>query len=247
MANSRTLIRMSPTIGVHNAAVLARAWISAARLRRRVAPGRRPREELVAAHVPGRSFADIGCMWSVDGAIAFAAEAAGAAAVTGVDVMSASAAYTAEHERRASRVRFVQGDVHDPGTAQEVGVHDVVWCSGVIYHAPHPLLTLERLRALTGELLILASETIPEVPGLPQACLFLPALPAATRRALTAGRGGVLEGLSTPFSAERGYANWYWGLSRSALRGMLAAQGLEVVEEHGDAFHATLLARPPGR
>jgi Methyltransferase domain len=227
--------------------VLARVWIGAARLRRRIAPGRRPREELVAAHVRGRSFADVGCMWSVDGAIAFAAEAAGATAVTGVDLMAASAAYAAEHERRGSRVRFVQGDVHDPRTVEEVGVHDVVWCSGVVYHAPHPLLTIERLRALTGDLLILASETIPEVPGLPQACLFLPELPAATRRALTGGRGGVLEGLSTPFSRERSYANWYWGLSRSALCAMLAAEGMEVVEEHGDAFHATVLARPRGR
>jgi predicted RNA methylase len=83
------------------------------RLRQRLARGAPPREELVARHVRGRSFADVGCMWSVDGAVAFAAEAAGASAVTGVDVMEQSTAYRAEHVRRGSQIRFVRGDLHD--------------------------------------------------------------------------------------------------------------------------------------
>lgn len=41
-----------------------------------------PREELITQHVAGRSFLDVGCMWSVDGALCFAAEDAGATAVT---------------------------------------------------------------------------------------------------------------------------------------------------------------------
>ncbi len=75
----------------------------------------------MARHVRGRSFADVGCMWSVDGAIAFAAEAAGATAVTGVDVMEESAAYRAQHEHLASQARFVRGDLHDPATVEAVG------------------------------------------------------------------------------------------------------------------------------
>lgn len=229
--------------------MLADAWIATARLRRRLQHlrgDRHPREDLVAAHVRGRSFADIGCMWGVSGAIAFAAEAAGATAVTGLDVMAPTQQYRAEHGRRRSRVRFVEGDLHDEQVLGQVGVHDVVWCSGVVYHAPHPLLTIQRLRAITGQLLILASETIPEVPGLPQASVFLPGLDERARAALARTRPGAQVGLSSPFDPARGYGNWFWGLSRSALRAMLASTGLEIVEEHGDPLHATLLARVPG-
>ncbi len=225
--------------------LLARAWSTAARVRRRIAPDPAPREQLVARFAPKRSFADIGCMWGVDGAIAFAAEDSGASDVTGLDVMPASDAFERERARRGSRMRFVQGDLHDPATMARVGPHEVVWCSGVIYHAPHPLLTLERLRVITTETLILSSETIPEVPGLRQACVFLPALADADRRAHAAARPGrTALGVSEPFDPAQAYGAWWWGLSRSALGGMLRATGFEVIEQHGDALHATLIAQP---
>lgn len=228
--------------------MLTRAWLAAARGRRRLdrALGRRPpREELVVAHARGKTFADIGCMWGVDGAIAFAAEAAGATAVTGLDLMPASAEFQRAHIERRSRVRFVQGDLHDAETVATVGVHDVVWCSGVIYHAPHPLLTLERLRAITGELLILSSETIPEVPGVSQACVFLPGLSERDRRSYAAARGGrAQEGVTSKFDPQSEYGNWYWGISASALAGMAAASGFLPIEIVADPFHATILARP---
>jgi 2-polyprenyl-3-methyl-5-hydroxy-6-metoxy-1,4-benzoquinol methylase len=224
--------------------VLARTWLTAARVRRRVLRSPQAREELVTRFAPGRSFADIGCMWSVDGAIAFLAERCGARAVTGLDVMPASAKFEAERAARASTVRFVQGDLHDPAVMAEVGSHQVVWCSGVIYHAPHPLLTLERLHEITGETLILASETIPEVPGVSQACVFLPELPKADRQAHASARPGrPALGITEPFDRRQSYGAWWWGLSASALKGMLAATGFEVVEQHGDALHVTLVAR----
>jgi methyltransferase family protein len=219
--------------------VLARAWLAAARARRRArrrGQGPPPREALVARFAAGRSFADVGCMWNVDGAIAFAAEAAGATAVTGVDVMEATPAFEAERARRGSAVRFVRGDLHDPAVVREVGVHDVVWCSGLLYHAPHPLLTLDRLRELTGETLLLATESLPEVPGLRGACVFYP----GADRAAFAAPGRV--GLESPFDAARGYENWWWGITPSALRGMLGAAGFEVAELHDDGLHVAVTA-----
>lgn len=200
------------------------------RLRRRLARGVPPREELVARLVPDRSFADVGCMWSVDGAVAFAAEGAGASAVTGLDVMAPTPAYAAEHARRKSRVRFVRGDLHDPATVAEAGPHEVVWCSGVLYHAPHPLLTLERLRALTSDVLVLATETLPRRGT---DCVFAPA-------------PGTHPAHTEPFDPARGYVNWYWGISPGALRAMLAATGFRVEEEHRLAFHTTVVARVAG-
>ena len=135
-------------------------------------------------------------------------------------------------------MRFVRGDLHDPATVAAVGVHDVVWCAGLLYHAPHPLLSLERLRSLTGRTLLLTTESLPEVPGLRGACVFYP---GADGRAFAApGRVG----LATPFDPERGYENWWWGITRSALLGMLAAAGFEALEIRDEALHLTVVARP---
>ena len=124
--------------------LLARAWIGAARARRRWGRTEPAVDEgLLRSEARGRSVVDVGCMWGVDGAYCFAAEDAGAVSVTGVDLMPASSRFTTERGRRGSNVRFVHGDIHDPDVVAEIGPHDVVWCAGVLYHAPN-LLTLER-------------------------------------------------------------------------------------------------------
>jgi hypothetical protein len=217
----------------------------AARLRqRRMWPGPSAREELVRRHAPGRSFADIGAMWNVNGRIAFVAEECGATSVTAVDLMAPTTAYETEHAERSSRVRFVQGDLHDGQVLEHVGEHQVVWCSGVLYHSPNPLLTLQRLRAITTELLILSTETIPEVPGVAGACVFYPGLSDADRRVHAVARPGEQAvGIDTPFEPHQSYMAWWWGISPSALRGMLRASGFQIVEEHGLPLHRTVVAR----
>jgi hypothetical protein len=210
--------------------VLGRTLTAVARLRARVGSAVAPREELIARHVAGRSFVDVGCMWTVHGALCFAAEDAGAATVTGVDVMAPSLQFAAELQRRDSKVRFVQGDLHDPATVDAVGRHDVVWCSGVLYHAPHPLLTLERLRELTGRTLLLATETVAETPGRRGTCVISP--DTAEHPNAEPARG-----------PDAGYGPWYWGISPSALRTMLTLSGFGVVEEYRTPFHVTVVAR----
>src|SRR4051794_28335794 len=173
----------------------------------------------------GRSVVDVGCMWSVDGAYCFAAEEAGATGVTGVDLMPASERFEAERTRRGSGVRFVQGDVHDPAVGDEVGQHDLVWCSGVLYHASNPLLTLERLRGLCRERLVLRTASVPELPGAPGACVFSP---AGGRAYAPAAGGRRAIGLTEPFDRSEAYGNWWWGITPSALSGMLEASGFAV-------------------
>src|SRR4051794_27098373 len=110
------------------------AWrtkLLAARARRRRARPAPDREDVVRRHAAGKTFADIGCMWKVNGRIAFVAEGAGATGGPGLDVMAPTREYEAEHARRGSQVRFVQGDLHARPVAGQVGRHDVVWCSGV--------------------------------------------------------------------------------------------------------------------
>ena len=210
--------------------MLGRSLSAVAQLRARLGKAAPPREELIARHVAGRSFVDVGCMWTIDGALCFAAEDAGAASVTGVDVMAASERFEAERARRDSKVRFVRGDLHDPATVAEIGRHDVVWCSGVLYHAPHPLLTLERLRALTGQTLLLATETVAETPGRRNTCIIAPGTDEHPNA-------------EPPAGPDAGYGPWYWGISPSALRSMLMLSGFAVVEEFRTPFHVTIVAR----
>jgi hypothetical protein len=175
-----------------------------------------------ASYAPGRSFADVGAMWKVEGAVAIAAKRAGATSVTAVDLMPPTARLAAEG------VRFVQGDLHDPAVVEEVGRHDVVYCSGVLYHAPHPLLTLERLRSITGRTLILATETLP-LPG--RLAAFAPPSWAHPAR-------------PAPLRRDRGYGNWWWLPTPATARAMLEATGFGIAEEHRRRFHRTFVAYP---
>lgn len=238
--------------------LLTEAWITAARARRKV--GKPSIEEWHAGrrrwleqHVAGKSFADIGGLL-IDGETAFAAEDAGATQVTLFDVGDKEFApkYLEEHERRGSKVRYVQGDLHDPVAPGQIGVHDVVWCTGVLYHSPNPLHQLVQLREITGELLFLGTHTIPEVPGVPQASLFYPHLDADARRALSRAywpNADGYVGIGTPIDERpmHGYANFWWGITPSALRAMLRTARFEVVEElrtHPSPWQTELVARP---
>ena len=189
----------------------------AARLRHRL--GRRDartvHDRLVREHASGGgSFLDVGCMWRIDGANAFAAAEAGASAVTAVDLMDPTPAFL---ERAAgSRVRFVQGDINDARTVDRAGPHDVVWCSGVLYHCPDPLLTVQRLGAVTGRRLLLATEVLP---ARGRCAVFMP-----TRR----DHPGAPE--AVPPDAE-GYAPWYWLPSPATVRALLGLAGLRAQRE----------------
>lgn len=183
-------------------------------------------------------------MWRIDGAIAFLAEESGARGVTGLDTMAPTEPFQ-ERIAAGSQVRFVRGDLHDSDVAAQVGPHDVVWCWGLLYHSPHPMLILERLRTITRELLILGTETMPQVPGLSQACVFFPELSDSNRRLHAAARRGrPALGLTSPFDPGQRYGNWWWGISSSALAAMLRAAGFRVLEMRGGPLHRIALAAP---
>ena len=213
-------------------APLAKALLLGVRARLRSGRGSRiaPYPEIFLPYARGKSFADVGSMWNVEGRFALEAEAGGAASVTAVDVMPEADSFRTERERRGSHVRFVRADANAADLVAAVGVHDVVWSSGVLYHQPSPLLTVERLAALAAETLLVQSATVPEVPGLPQACVLYPGLDRGSRETFGRVFPGAM-GLDSPFEPEQGYANWWWGITPSALRGMVEVQpGLEVVD-----------------
>lgn len=236
------------------------AWIALARLRRRIGKPSQERWEAervawIAEHAPGRSFADLGGMLFLLGGRAFQAEEAGATPVTLADAGEPLPGWAEQREERRSSVRFVQGDLHDPETLAEVGRHDVVWCTGVLYHSPDPMWMLNGLREITGELLFLGSHTIPELPGVPHGCVFYPYLDDAQRepfkRPHYQGAPGAW-GVGTPFveTPMLGHANFWWGITPSALCAMLRAARFEVLEvrrTHQSPWYTDVVARPQDR
>lgn len=228
-------------------AAMTRLWLAPARARRFYLRARRrlhKPEDLVRKYAPDHSFVDVGAMWGIHAARAFLAEEAGATSVTAMDLMSPTPEYEAEHERRGSKVRFVHGDYLDTDVLDEIGTHDVVWATGLITCAPHPALSLERLKRITGELLIVDTAVVPEIPGIPQASVFYPGLDEGDRSAYIPTCPGVRKGITEPFDAKVPESNWWWGLSPSAFRGVLFTAGLEPVEWIDEVFHLTVVARP---
>ncbi len=217
-----------------------RAWLWAPARRRRRALRSDTlwdrRRQMVRELAPGKSFVDLGGMWGVNGELAFIAEAAGATDVVLFDGMDPTEEFQAEHEQRGSRVRYVQGDLHDTEGLEALGAFDIVWCAGILYHTPNPYLQLENLRLITRERLLLGTALIPEVPGIEQACVFYPGISEGSRREYARVYGDAAPcflGASAPFDYTplMGYANFWWGITPSALRAMLEVARFKVMDE----------------
>jgi 2-polyprenyl-3-methyl-5-hydroxy-6-metoxy-1,4-benzoquinol methylase len=202
--------------------------------------------EYIRRFAPDRSFADIGCLWGVNGEYAFEAEAAGATSVKAVDVFGPTPEFEQKKRERQSQVEFILGDATDPRTIEAIGPTDVVLCAGVLYHHPSPFDLLVALRQMCRRTLILRTSTIPEVGGLPNAAVFFPMLRRNERRMWNLSRLGVSfqAGISAGFKPQDGYGNWFWGLTPSCLRSMLAVAGFRIDEEWEEAFARTLICAP---
>jgi hypothetical protein len=241
--------------------ILPRLWIDSARLRRRIRQRRHPdrlpfrerHRQWISEYAPGRSFADVGGLFQLAGDVALYAEECGARPVTVADWgPQMFTEFPRKAEERGSNVRFVQGDVEDPAAIRAIGPHDIVWCIGIIYHSPNPVRLLMNLREITSEYLYLGSHTIPEVPGLDQACLYYPYIDRATAKTIGSAhvdRGTALTGLGSEFDDRpmRGYGNMWWGITPSALAAMLRSARFEVVSmpKVGNyPFFTEVVARP---
>ncbi len=203
-------------------------------------------EEYIRRYAPGHSFVDVGCMWGVDGEHAFLAEAVGAKPVKGVDVYGPTPAFEAKKQQRNSAVEFIRGDASHPATAARIGVADVVLCAGVLYHHPSPFDLLVALRRICGQVLILRTAAIPEVNGLPNAAVYFPMLQPGHRSLWNLSSLGVGNqvGITDGFEPKEGYGNWFWGLTPSCIRSLLATAGFRVESQAQEAFAQTFICSP---
>jgi hypothetical protein len=199
----------------------------------------------IRKHAPGHSFADIGCMWGVNGEYAFIAEEAGATFVKAVDVYGPTPEFEARKKSCNSSVEFILGDASHPATIARVGIVDVVFCSGVLYHHPSPFDLLVALRKMCGQTLILRNATIPEIKGLPNAAIYFPMLKLKDRQLWNLARLGVSRqaGITDRFEPREGYGNWFWGLTPSCLISLLKTAGFDVEFRATEPFVQTVISR----
>ena len=141
-----------------------------------------PAPAYVREHARGRWFADIGCMWGVNGGSAFIAEEAGATTVKAVDLFGPTPEFEQAHRQRRSQLNSFSAILRKRRRCEQIGPADVVLCAGVLYHHPSPFDLLVALRRICRRALILRSATIPEIPGLPNAAVFYPGLSKGVRR-----------------------------------------------------------------
>ncbi len=199
--------------------------------------------DYVRGYAPGHSWADIGCMWGVDGEYAFVAEEAGATVIKAVDVFGPTPEFEAKRQTRGSSVEFVLGDATHPDTISRVGVVDVVFCAGVLYHHPSPFDLLVALRRMCRQMLILRTATIPEMPGLPHAAVYYPMLSGRNRRLWNLSSLGVGRqvGITAGFEPAEGYGNWFWGLTPSCLEALLVTAGFRIDHRATEPFAQTVI------
>jgi hypothetical protein len=199
--------------------------------------------ECIRDQAPGRSFVDVGCMWGVNGDHSFAAEEAGATSVKGIDVYGPTPEFEAKKKARNSSVEFILGDASHPDTIARVGVADVVFCAGVLYHHPSPFDVLTALRRMCRETLILRTWTIPEMRSLPNAAVYFPMLAREKRGLWDMSRSGVgrQTGITDAFEPDEGYGNWFWGLSPTCVASMLETVGFRVDYRADEPFAQTFV------
>lgn len=116
------------------------------------------RHNFTSFHLPedmrGLRVLDIGC-W--DGFYAFEAERRGAE-VTAIDCWHPETFFAAKKALN-SAVEFHEMSVYEISQAR-LGIFDIVLFLGVLYHLRHPLLALERVAEVTGDIAIIESHSI---------------------------------------------------------------------------------------
>ncbi|MCI0564020.1 MAG: DUF1698 domain-containing protein [Nitrososphaera sp.] len=202
--------------------------------------------QYIRRYAPGRSFADVGCMWGVNGEYAFLAEESGANPVKALDVFGPTPEFEAKKQARNSSVEFILGDVTNAETIARVGVVDVVFCAGVLYHHPSPFDVLVALRRICTRTLILRTFAIPEIRGLANAAIHFPMLEVKDRRLWELSSLGVsrMIGITDAFQPQEGYGNFFWGLTPSCLTSLLRTAGFRVDLCATEAFAQTVICSP---
>lgn len=125
------------------------------------------KRELIAKHVAGRTFVDVGGLWGTKGEMVTAAAQAGAASVTMADIQEPGTKWWQRFRDRCRDFGVeswaeLHCDICAPDAPVKMGTWDFVHCSGVMYHVPDLFGFVSNLIKITNQYLLLSSVTMPE-------------------------------------------------------------------------------------
>lgn len=208
----------------------------------------------IEAVVRDKSFMDVGGLWGTRNEKVSLALKSGARTATMADIAPLGHQLWQDFDAHCGQLG-VRGygrarvDIMElPDDASGL-MHDVVHCSGIIYHVPDPYRVLANLRRLAREHVILTSMVVPEhiensvgsAEFPPDQAAFVPSLRADTRAVVAAhfdalglSVGAVNKPLDEPWRWPDGkpnYGPWWWLMSPAYLRGLAVAAGFDVEDE----------------
>lgn len=207
----------------------------------------------IRQYVAGLSFIDVGGLWGTLNEKVTVASLGGARSAAVADMQPWTSNLWQDFRNRCAALG-VSGHVEycvnldDPHLVEKIGTYDFVHCSGIIYHAPSPLLLISQLRTITSKYLLLGSMVVPEqvtneagsLDFSGGVMLLLPAIDASRRSIMT--RHFDASGIKiahinanevSPFriDGKPDYGPWWWLYSATTLRAMMEVSGFEVLAQ----------------
>lgn len=210
-------------------------------------------QEWIANLAAGKSFVDVGGLLRTKNERVSDAMKAGASSATMADIQPEDSQMWRDFDAHCAAMglsgyRKVVADLMAPDASEIIGQHDLVHCSGIIYHMPDPVGCLRSLRAITREHLILVSMVVPErietsvgtLNLYGGSTLFVPALGPRQHAILheyftsTKTRVHSITGADVPnWTRPDGsplFGPWWWLFTPRLLRNMISISGFEVLE-----------------
>lgn len=215
-------------------------------------------DEMIRDSVRNKSFADVGPLWQTVHEKVSLAHKFGADFVTAIDQWPEIHPLWAQFKARMHKLKVPNCQCLSMNVMDYNGPpFDVVYCSGVIYHAADPVSLLKKLKSITKEKLILTSTVTKKVLTnsegtltLPEgAVIFVPALSPEHKKVVAKEWSGILGhqpsyGLSQACVWDANdYYNWWWLFSPEVLNAMCSSCGFKIERAHleGEIFYVLAL------
>jgi len=213
------------------------------------------KNDWIKALVPGKTFIDIGGLWGTVNEKVSVALRAGAASATMADIQIQGHQLWKDAEAHCAKLgvsgyRTVTVDITEPNPETVIGIHDIVHCSGIIYHLPDPFQLLLNLKRVTGDRLILTSMVVPErvrnAAGKldlgPDFAYFVPRLSPRVKAVLGAHfsaynihiamiNAPLNEPLLLPDTGKPNFGPWWWVYSPAYFKNLVETAGFSIEDE----------------
>jgi hypothetical protein len=229
------------------------------------------RDDFIREVVDGKSFLEVGGLWGAVNEKATVAHKAGAKSIGALDIWPAGSEWWLKFRERCaenglSSVREIIGSIDNPAIIKQMIGFDIVHCAGVLYHCPHPFLTIMNLRKVTQEILLLTSAVMPNTVENEFGRLVLPddmaiSVPAITednrkildhyiKGAYGGGAYGINDAIDAWFFSDGtpNYGPWWWLWTAEYLNRLLPACGFEIVKtasQFNGTGHLMMLRKIP--